>query len=90
MASEEFEAGDSTVKEANGMAKRRACVMYNDAKYVRRRTLAFLAIVGLVALVSFMLAVACDDLAESACVTQLDNKAAWAVAYSKERGQYPY
>ena len=70
--------------------KRRACVMYNDAKYVRRRTLAFLAIIGLVALVSFMLAVACDDLAESVCVTQLDKKAAWAVEYSKSLGEYPY
>lgn len=70
--------------------KRKACVMYHDAKYVRRRTLAFLVIIGLVALVSFMLAVACDDLAESVCVTQLDQKAAWAVSYSKERGQYPY
>lgn len=70
--------------------KRRACVMYHDAKYVRRRTLAFLAIIGLVAVVSFMMAVACDDLAESACVTQLDNKSQWAVAYSKSRGQYPY
>ena len=70
--------------------KRRACVMYNDAKYVRRRALAFLVIIGLVALVSFMLAVACDDLAESVCVTQLDQKAAWAVEYSKERGEYLY
>lgn len=70
--------------------KRRACVMYNDAKYVRRRTVAFLAIIGLVALMSFKLAVACDDLAESVCVTQLDQKAAWAVAYSKARGEYPY
>lgn len=70
--------------------KRRACVMYNDAKYVRRRALAFLVIIGLVALVSFMLAVACDDLAESVCVTQLDNKAAWAVEYSKERGEYAH
>lgn len=70
--------------------KRRACVMYHDAKYVRRRTLAFLAIIGLVAVASFMLAVACDNLAESACVTQLDNKAAWAVQWSKERGEYHY
>ena len=70
--------------------KRKACVMYHDAKYVRRRALAFLVIIGLVAVVSFMLAVACDDLAESACVTQLDNKAAWAVAYSKARGKYPF
>lgn len=70
--------------------KRRACVMYNDAKYVRRRAVAFLAIVGLVAIVSFMLAVACDDLAESACVTQLDQKAAWAVEYSQSLGEYPY
>lgn len=70
--------------------KRRVCVMYNDAKYVRRRALAFFVIISLVALVSFMLAVACDDLAESACVTQLDQKAAWAVAYSKSLGEYPY
>ena len=70
--------------------KRRACVMYNDAKYVRRRRWAAAAIIGLVAIVSFMLAVACDDLAESACVTQLDNKAAWAVEYSKEMGEYAY
>lgn len=89
MASEEFKAGDPTVKEAKDMAKRRACVMYHDAKYVRRRTVAFLDIIGQVAVVSFMLAVACDDLAESV-VTQLDNKAAWAVAYSKAWGQYPH
>lgn len=70
--------------------KRRACVMYNDAKYVRRRRWAAAAIIGLVAVVSFMMAVACDDLAESVCVTQLNQKAAWAVEYSKSLGEYPY
>lgn len=70
--------------------KRKACPMYQDRKYVRRRALAFLAIVGLVAVGSFFLAVACDDLAEAACVTQLDKKAEWAVQYSKDRGEYPF
>lgn len=72
------------------MAKRKVRPMYMEDKYVVRRTVAFLAIVGLVALMGFRLAVACDRLAESACVTQLDNKAAWAVEYSKSLGEYPY
>lgn len=72
------------------MAKRRVRPMYMDDKYVVRRTLAFMAIIGLVALMGFRLAIACDRLAESACVTQLDNKSQWAVQWSKERGQYPY
>lgn len=72
------------------MAKRRVRPMYMDDKYVVRRTVAFLAIVGLVALMGFRLAFVCDRLAESACVTQLDNKAAWAVEYSRQLGEYPY
>lgn len=72
------------------MAKRRVRPMYMDDKYVVRRAVAFLVIVGLVTLVSFRLAIACDRLAEGVCVTQLDNKSAWAVEYSKSLGEYPY
>lgn len=72
------------------MGKRRACIMYQDRKYVRRRAMALLALLGAVGALGFALAFAGDRLAERACVTQLDNKSAWAVAYSKERGDYPF
>ncbi len=70
--------------------KRRACPMYLDEKYVRRRVIALLVLLGAVGALGFALAYAGDRLAEKACVTQLDNKSQWAVAYSKERGEYPY
>lgn len=78
------------MKEAKDMAKRRACVMYHDAKYVRRRRWAAGTIVALAMFVAMLLYPVLDSAAEAACVTQLDNKSQWAVAYSKERGQYPY
>lgn len=72
------------------MAKRRACVMYHDAKYVRRRRWAAVAVIGLAMFVAMLLYPVLDSVAEGACVTQLDNKSQWAVKYSKERGEYPY
>lgn len=69
--------------------KRRACPMYLDEKYVRRRVIALLVLLGAVGALGFSLAYAGNKLADGVC-DQLDNKAAWAVAYSKERGEYPY
>lgn len=71
------------------MAKRRACPMYMDRKYVRRRVIALLVLLGTVGALGFSLAYAGNKLADGVC-NQLDNKAAWAVAYSKERGDYPF
>ena len=70
--------------------KRRACVMYNDAKYVRRRRWAAAAIIGLVVFFTMLFYPVLDDVAEGACVTQLDGKSEWAVEYSKALGEYPY
>lgn len=70
--------------------KRRACPMYLDRKYVRRRAIALLVLLGAVGALGFALAFAGDRLAEKTCVTQLDNKSQWAVEYSRERGEYPY
>lgn len=69
--------------------KRRACPMYLDEKYVRRRVIALLVLLGAVGALGFSLAYAGNKLADGVC-DQLDNKSAWAVAYSKERGEYPY
>ena len=73
-----------------GMAKRRACVMYNDAKYVLRRRLAAAAIIGVAVFITMLIYPVLDAVAEGACVTQLDGKSEWAVTYSKERGEYPF
>lgn len=78
------------MKEAKDMAKRRASVMYHDAKYVRRRRWAAAAIIALAMFVAMLFYPVLDGVAEGACVTQLDGKSEWAVAYSKERGEYVY
>lgn len=64
--------------------------MSMEPKYVARRTIAALVIIGMVAGISFWTALASDRLAESVCVDQLDKKSEWAVAYAKEQGWYPY
>lgn len=70
--------------------KRRAVMMSLDPKYVRRRRWAAAAIIGFAMFVAMLLYPVLDATAEGACVTQLDNKAAWAVAYSRARGEYPF
>lgn len=72
------------------MAKRKARPMLMDAKYVRRRRWAAAAIIGFAMFIAMLLYPVFDSIAEGACVTQLDGKSEWAVAYSKERGEYPY
>ena len=72
------------------MAKRRACVMYNDAKYVRRRRWAVVAIIGVAVFITMLIYPVLDAVAEGVCVTQLDSKSEWAVEYSKSLGEYPY
>lgn len=72
------------------MAKRKMCPMLMDEKYVRRRRWAAAAIIGVAVFITMLLYPVLDGVAEGACVTQLDGKSEWAVAYSKERGEYPY
>lgn len=69
--------------------KRRACPMYLDRKYVRRRAVALLVLLGAVGALGFSLAYAGNKLADGVC-DQLDNKAVWAVQYSKSHGEYPF
>lgn len=59
-------------------------------KYVRRRRWAAAAIVVLIVFITMLLYPVFDSIAEGSCVTQLDNKSTWAVAYSKARGEYPF
>lgn len=70
--------------------RQRAVRMSMDPKYVRRRRWAAVAIIGFAMFIAMLIYPALDATAESACVTQLDNKAKWAVEYSKARGEYPY
>ncbi len=70
--------------------KRRACIMYQDHKYVRRRRWAAAAIIGVAVFITMLIYPLLDSVAEAACVTQLDSKSQWAVEYSRERGEYPY
>lgn len=70
--------------------KQRVCPMSKHPKYVRRRRWAAAAIIALAMFVAMLLYPVLDGVAEGACVTQLDGKSEWAVAYSKERGEYPY
>lgn len=70
--------------------KHRALRMSMAPKYVRRRRWAAAAIVALIVFITMLLYPVFDSIAEGACVTQLDNKSQWAVAYSKARGEYPF
>ena len=70
--------------------KRRAVRMSMDPKYVRRRRWAAAAIIGFAMFVAMLLYPVLDSIAEGACVTQLDGKSQWAVAYSKSLGDYPF
>lgn len=70
--------------------KQRAVRMSMAPKYVRRRRWAAVAIIGFAMFVAMLLYPTLDSLAEGACVTQLDGKSEWAVAYSKSLGEYPF
>lgn len=70
--------------------KMRVVHMSMDPKYVRRRRWAAAAIIGFAMFIAMLIYPVLDATAEGACVTQLDNKAAWAVEYSKARGEYPF
>lgn len=70
--------------------KRRSVRMSLDPKYVRRRRWAAAAIIGFAMFVAMLIYPALDSIAEGACVTQLDGKSEWAVAYSKACGEYPF
>lgn len=61
-----------------------------DPKYVRRRRWAAAAIIAFAMFIAMLLYPTLDSIAEGACVTQLDGKSQWAVAYSKSRGEYPF
>lgn len=70
--------------------KQRAVRMSMDPKYVRRRRWALVAIIGFAMFIAILLYPVLDAAAEGVCVTQLDNKSAWAVEYSKSLGEYPF
>lgn len=70
--------------------KQRVMRMSMAPKYVRRRRWAAAAIIALAMFIAMLIYPVLDATAEGACVTQLDNKAAWAVAYSKSRGEFPF
>lgn len=72
------------------MTKNRVIRMSMKPKYVKRRKAAVVVIVALLIAFGGVLVLWLDASAESACVTQLDNKSQWAVAYSKARGEYPF
>lgn len=70
--------------------KRRAVRMSLDPKYVRRRRWAAVAIIGFAMFIAMLIYPVLDSVAEAACVTQLNSKSQWAVAYSKANGDYPF
>lgn len=72
------------------MAKRKARPMLMDAKYVRRRRWAAVAIIASAVFITMLIYPVLDSVAEGACVTQLDGKSEWAVACSKSMGEYPF
>ncbi len=72
------------------MTKNRVIRMSMKPKYVKRRKAAVVVIAALLIAFGGVLVLWLDASAESACVTQLDNKSQWAVAYSKARGEYPF
>lgn len=66
--------------------KRVKCDCYRDARFRRNRRSAVLVLAALCMAIGFMAALVLDAMAERVCVTQLDEKAAWAVAWSREHG----
>ena len=72
------------------MAKNRIVHMSMAPKYIKRRKAALVVIAALLIAFGGALVMWLDATAESVCVTQLNNKAEWAVAYSKEKGEYVY
>ena len=72
------------------MTKNRVIHMSMAPKYVKRRKAALVVMAALLIAFGGALVLWLDASAESACVTQLDGKSEWAVAYSKERGEYAY
>lgn len=72
------------------MARRRVVHMSMAPKYVKRRKAAVVVLAALLVGIGGFLVMWLDAAAESACVTQLDGKSEWAVAYSKSLGEYPF
>lgn len=72
------------------MTKNRVIHMSMAPKYVKRRKAAVVVMAALLIAFGGTLVLWMDATAEGACVTQLDNKSQWAVAYSKKRGEYVY
>lgn len=72
------------------MAKNRVIHMSMAPKYVKRRKAAVVVMAALLIGIGGFLVMWLDATAESACVTQLDGKSQWAVAYSKSLGEYPF
>ena len=72
------------------MTKNRVIHMSMAPKYVKRRKAAVVVVAALLIAFGGALVLWMDATAEGACVTQLDNKSQWAVAYSKARGEYPF
>lgn len=72
------------------MTKNKVMYMSMAPKYVRRRRWAAAAIIGFAMFVAMLIYPTLDSLAEGTCVTQLDGKSEWAVAYSKACGEYPF
>lgn len=70
--------------------RKRVIHMTMAPKYVKRRKAVLVVMAALLIAFGGFLVMWLDATAESACVTQLDNKAAWAVAYSRARGEYPF
>lgn len=70
--------------------RQRAVRMSMAPKHVRRRRWAAVAIIGLAMFIAMLIYPVFDSIAEGATVTQLDSKSQWAVAYSRERGEYPF
>lgn len=72
------------------MARRRVVHMSMAPKYVKRRKAAVVVMAALLIGIGGFLVMWLDATAEGACVTQLDGKSEWAVAYSKSLGEYPF
>lgn len=70
--------------------RKRVINMSMAPKYVKRRKVAMVVMAALLVAFGGFLVLWLDATAEGACVTQLDNKSQWAVAYSKARGEYPF